>query len=113
MQRVCFQLWVKPECIGEYVERHRSVPPEMLSAIQDAGRRNYSIFLRPDGFLVGYYETDNDVASASALAADQRTEEWERASSRMFETLDGERADQSAVHLTEVFNLESQLAALE
>jgi L-rhamnose mutarotase len=111
-QRICFQLQVKPDRIAEYVDRHRAVWPDMLAAIRDAGRRNYSIFLREDGLLIGYYETDDDDASAAALAADPRTAEWEATSTDLFVSLSGDRADQSAVQLREVFNLEDQLASL-
>jgi len=111
-QRVCFQLQVKPDRIDEYIERHRAVWPEMLAAISEAGRRNYSIFLREDGLLIGYYETDDDAASAAALASDPRTREWEESSTDLFVSLSGERADQSALQLREVFNLEEQLGAL-
>jgi L-rhamnose isomerase/sugar isomerase len=52
--------------MAEYVERHRAVWPEMLQAIADAGRRNYSLFLRDDGLLVGYYETDDDLIVGAA-----------------------------------------------
>lgn len=110
--RVCFQLQVKPERLDEYVERHRAVWPDMLAAIRDAGRRNYSLYLRPDGLLIGYYETDDDEASAAALAADPRTSEWELTSADLFVALGRDRADQSALQLREVFHLEDQLAVL-
>ena len=111
--RVCFQLQVEPERLDEYVERHRAVWPDMLAAIRDAGRRNYSLYLREDGLLIGYYETDDDAASGAALAADPRTAEWEAASSDLFVSLNGDRADQGAPQLREVFHLEDQLATLE
>lgn len=113
MPRVCFQLQVKPDRIAEYVERHRAVWPTMLRAIEASGRRNYSLFLRPDGLLIGYYETDDDAASAAALAADPRTAEWEAHAAGFFEALPGTRPDQGAPHLSEVFHLEDQLAALD
>jgi L-rhamnose mutarotase len=113
VQRICFQLQVKPDRMDEYVERHRAVWPEMLAAIRDAGRRNYSLYLRGDGLLIGYYETDDDEASAAALAADPRTAEWEESSTGLFVSLAGERADQSALQLREVFHLEDQLASLD
>jgi len=113
VQRVCFQLRVKPERIAEYVERHQAVEPQMLAAIRDAGRRNYSLFLREDGLLTGYYETDDDAASAAALAADPRTAAWEAASAELFDALPGGRPDQGAPTLTEVFNLDDQLARLD
>lgn len=111
MERVCFYLQVKPELIDEYKDRHERVPAPMLQAIADAGRRNYSLFLRPDGLLIGYYETEDDARSARALAADPRTQEWERDAARFFESLDGARPDQGAAVLDEVFNLADQLNA--
>ena len=36
----------------------RSVWPEMQEALRDAGWRNYSLFLRPDGLVVGYLEAE-------------------------------------------------------
>ena len=110
-QRVCFQLQVRPELIDEYVERHAAVWPRMLRAIERAGRRNYSLFLRDDGLLIGYYEVADDAASARALALDPDTAEWEADAARFFVSLDGERADQGARPLREIFHLEDQLAA--
>ena len=109
MQRVCFQLQVKPHLIPAYVEAHAAVWPDMLQAIADSGRHNYSLFLRDDGLLIGYYETESIEASQAALAADPRTVAWEAAMADYFESLDG-RPDQGALTLTEIFNLEDQLA---
>ena len=47
--RTCFLLKVRPEKIEEYKVRHAEVWPEMLAALRQAGWRNYSLFLRPDG----------------------------------------------------------------
>jgi len=110
MPRVCFQLQVHPDRLEEYTERHAAVWPEMLQAIADSGRRNYSLFLRQDGLLIGYYETDDDEESKRRLAADPRTAPWEAEMAPFFVALDG-RPDQAAPQLPEVFNLESQLAA--
>jgi len=109
--RVCFQLQVLPELMDQYIERHQQVWPEMLQAIKDAGRQNYSLFLRGDGLLIGYYETEDDHAAQAALDADPRTALWEEQMSKFFVSLDG-RADQQAQRLNEVFNLEDQLANL-
>ena len=113
VQRVCFQLQVEPERLDEYRERHAAVWPDMLRAIEASGRRNYSLFLRDDGLLIGYYETDDDDASQAALEADPRTAPWEAEMAEFFVSLDGERPDQGAPRLTEVFHLEDQLAALD
>lgn len=108
-ERVCYQVQVDPALLDEYRRRHDPVPTEMLREIAAAGRRNYSLFLRDDGLLIGYYETDDDAAAIAALAASPIATAWEAEASRFFVGLEG-RADQSALRLTEVFNLEDQLS---
>jgi len=110
--RVCFELRVHPHRLDEYRERHAAVWPDMLRAIADSGRHNYSLFLRDDGLLIGYYETDDDTASQAALEADPRTAAWEAEMAEFFVSLDG-RPDQGAPRLVEVFHLEDQLTALD
>ena len=90
-QRVCFELRVHPHLIEEYVARHTAVWPAMLRAIERSGRRNYSLFLRDDGMLIGYYEVDDDEASSLALALDPDSAEWEADAARFFVALDGDR----------------------
>jgi L-rhamnose mutarotase len=51
--RICFLLKVRQERLEEYKMRHASVWPEMLAALRETGWHNYSLFLRPDGLLVG------------------------------------------------------------
>ena len=113
MERVCFLLRVRPDRLDEYRARHAAVWPEMLDALRQTGWRNYSLFLRDDGLLVGYYETRDDEASQAALEADRRTAAWEAEMAEFFVSLDGARPDQGAPRLTEVFHLEDQLAELD
>jgi len=61
MKRVGFVLKVKSEKITEYKTRHQRVWPEMLAALRRAGWRNYSLFMRADGTLLGYFETPGDL----------------------------------------------------
>jgi L-rhamnose mutarotase len=110
MQRLCFQLRVRPDRLEEYGARHGSVAPAMLREIAASGRHNYSLFLRQDGLLIGYYETDDPDASGAYLAASAVAAEWEREMAPFFENLDG-RADQAATLLSEIFNLDDQLVA--
>ena len=112
MERVCFQLQVDPTRLDEYTERHAAVWPDMLRAIEASGRRNYSLFLGDGGMLIGYYETDDDVAAQAYLAASDVAARWEAEMSQFFIGLDG-RPDQAATALTEVFHLEDQLATAE
>jgi L-rhamnose mutarotase len=107
--RICFQVQVKPDRLDEYVARHAAVWPEMLQAIAASGRRNYSLFLRPDGLLIGYFEVDDLAASQAALAADPVTARWEAEMAEFFESVDS-RADQELDVLPEIFNLSDQLS---
>jgi len=109
--RVCFQLQVKPDRLTEYRERHAAVWPEMLRAIEASGRHNYSLFLRDDGLLIGYYETESVEASQRSLEENPHTAAWESDMADFFVTLDG-RPDQAAPTLAQIFNLEDQLATL-
>jgi L-rhamnose mutarotase len=71
MPRYCLLGHVDPNRLEEYREAHRAVWPELLEALRDAGWRNYSLFLRDDGLLIGYAEAD-DLAVAQEQVA--RTE---------------------------------------
>jgi L-rhamnose mutarotase len=109
MARYCFTLQVRPELLDEYQERHRAVWPDMLQALHETGWRNYSIFARPDGLIVGYVEADDLAAAQQAMAATDVNARWQAEMSRYFVGLDGRGPDESFVLLEEIFNLEAQL----
>lgn len=113
MARYCFLLQVRPELLGEYRERHSAVWPDMLTALRDSGWRNYSIFARPDGLLVGYVEADDLDAAQAAMASTEVNARWQAEMSRYFVGLDGRAADEQFALLDEVFHLEDQLSRIE
>jgi L-rhamnose mutarotase len=90
MERVCFLLRVRADRLDEYRERHRAVWPEMLEALSNAGWRNYSLFLRGDGLLVGYLETDDFDAALRAMDETDVNARWQ-AEMRPFFELPGDR----------------------
>jgi L-rhamnose mutarotase len=83
----------------------------MLAALRDTGWRNYSLFLRDDGLLVGYVECDNLAASQAAMAATEVNTRWQAEMSPFFTGLDGRGPDESFLVLDEVFNLDDSLSA--
>lgn len=109
-QRVCFQLQVKPERITEYRARHAAVWPEMLRALKATGWHNYSLFVRDDGLLIGYLETADLAAAQAGMAATEVNARWQAEMGEFFVDLDA-APDEGFLQLTEVFNLEDQLAA--
>jgi L-rhamnose mutarotase len=106
MQRICFLLKVRPDRLAEYKERHKAVWPEMLAALRETGWRNYSLFLRDDGLLVGYLETPDFAAALRGMAEREVNERWQRDMAQFFEALDGRRPDEGMLSLEEVFHLE-------
>lgn len=104
-KRVCFLLKVKPAMLEEYVRRHAAVWPEMLDALRQTGWRNYSLFLRPDGLLVGYFETPDFEQALAGMAARAVNERWQREMAPFFEELEGRRPDEGIIPLPEVFHL--------
>lgn len=106
MERVCFVLRVKPGRLAEYKERHRTVWPEMLGALRDTGWRNYSLFLRDDGLLVGYLETEDFAAARAGMAVREVNERWQRDMAPYFESETALAPDRQMAPLEEVFHLD-------
>jgi L-rhamnose mutarotase len=104
--RICFLLKVRQEKIEEYKIRHAQVWPEMLDALRETGWRNYSLFLHPDGLLVGYLEADNFAQCCDAIKKHPVNARWQAEMAPFFESLGGGMADDNMVPLEEVFHLD-------
>jgi L-rhamnose mutarotase len=105
MERVCFLLQVRPDRLAEYKARHAEVWPEMRAALSAAGWRNYSLFARGDGLLVGYVETNDFAAAQEAMAATDVNARWQAEMAEFFELPGDERPDTGLERLQEVFHL--------
>ncbi|MBM3189789.1 MAG: L-rhamnose mutarotase [Chloroflexi bacterium] len=106
MQRICWTLRVKPDRMEEYKEAHKNVWPEMLQALRETGWHNYSIFLRGDGLLIGYLETEDFEAAVKGMAKREVNARWQEAMAPFFEQLEGAHADEAMRSLEEVFHLD-------
>ncbi|PRX44600.1 L-rhamnose mutarotase [Prauserella shujinwangii] len=89
----------------EYRRRHAEVWPEMLAALRETGWHNYSLFLAPDGLLVGYFETEDLDAALAGMASRDVNARWQAEMAPFFESLDG-TPDEGIAPLTEVFHLD-------
>ena len=106
MTRVGFVLKVKRDLIDEYRSRHQEVWPEMLDALRAHGWHNYSLFLREDGTLFGYFETPGSFADAlQGMAGEAVNALWQKEMAPFFEGT-GEAADRMMGELVEVFHLD-------
>lgn len=106
MQRVCFTLQIKPDHIDEYKRLHEDVWPEMLDALSRHGWRNYSLFLKPGGMLIGYCETPDFAAAIAGMQDEEVNARWQERVKHLFEPLPGDNPDTSMKPLEEVFHLD-------
>lgn len=105
-QRICFQLDVRPELIDEYTRRHAAVWPEMREALTAAGWRNYSLFLKSDGTLIGYVECADFGSAQAAMAATDVNARWQADMGRFFVDVGDRPPDEGIREIPEVFHLD-------
>lgn len=106
MNRVGFLLKVKEDRIEEYKAHHVNVWPEMQEALSRTGWHNYSLFMRDDGLLFGYFETPHSFEEALAgMDKEEINARWQDLMAPFFEGA-GDHADKMMVELEEVFHLD-------
>ena len=77
----------------------------MREALSAAGWHDYSLFLRPDGLLIGYLLTDDFASAKAAMQGLEVNERWQRDMAPFFEGLEA-NADESMGAIEEVFHLD-------
>jgi L-rhamnose mutarotase len=106
MKHICWTLQVRPDKLEEYKELHKHVWPEMQQALRETGWHNYSLFLRDDGTLIGYLETEDFQAALDGMAKREVNARWQVVAAPLFAKLAGKKADESMVTIEEVFHLD-------
>ena len=107
MKRVGFLLKVRQDVIEEYKEHHKAVWPEMLDLLRRSDWHNYSLFMRDDGLMFGYFETTEGFQAAlDAMAKDEINTKWQEFMTPYFEGVPGLPPDQQMLELEEVFHLD-------
>jgi L-rhamnose mutarotase len=107
MKRIGFLLKVRPDKIAEYKEHHKAVWPEMLDALRRTGWHNYSLFMRDDGLLFGYFEAPVSLRDSQAsMNKEEINAKWQDSMAPFFENLGGQHADESMIELEEVLHLD-------
>ena len=105
MKRVAFQFKVRPDRLAEYKEQHKQVWPEMLDALRESGWHNYTLFMREDGLIFGYFETEEDLETAQTkMAATDVNTRWQEFMSAYMDA--NARPDETFVELEEYFHLD-------
>ena len=105
MKRVGFQFKVRKNLLAEYKQLHKQVWPEMLAALSETGWHNYTLFLREDGLIFGYFETEESLSAAQAgMAAREVNTRWQEFMSTYMDA--SARPDETFVELEEYFHLD-------
>jgi L-rhamnose mutarotase len=105
MKRIGFQFKVRPDQLAEYKQHHKNVWPEMLAALRETGWHNYSLFMRQDGLIFGYFESEADLATAQAkMAAREVNTRWQEFMSSYMDA--NALPDETFLELEEYFHLD-------
>eukprot|EP00656_Telonema_subtile_P014272 TRINITY_DN17290_c0_g1_i1.p1 TRINITY_DN17290_c0_g1~~TRINITY_DN17290_c0_g1_i1.p1 ORF type:complete len:278 (+),score=69.05 TRINITY_DN17290_c0_g1_i1:75-908(+) len=104
LHRQCFYMQFNNDNLQQYLADHQNIWPEMQQALVRCGWHNYSLFYRPDGFAVGYFETDSSFEEACAKMENEEVNtRWQQAMSQY--TAEGGRPDESFGTLQQYFYL--------
>jgi L-rhamnose mutarotase len=107
MQRIGFLIKVKPGKLEEYKKLHNPIWPELAAVLKDAGMRNYSLWLAPDGTEFGYLECDDWKAACAKLEKSDVHTRWQQLMQNYLDTgMDAGQAGQPVKMLEQVFMLE-------
>lgn len=102
MQRVAFQLRIRPDKIDEYDEEHRNVWPELLGELERFGVTEYSIFRRGQQLFLYMHVPDFDVLTEQ-LAASDVNRRWQEKMAPLFEPVPDLQAQERFAMMQEVF----------
>eukprot|EP00051_Salpingoeca_urceolata_P011442 m.141622 g.141622 ORF g.141622 m.141622 type:complete len:232 (+) comp17122_c0_seq3:1706-2401(+) len=101
----CFKATSDPKLQAEYKEHHRHVWPEMKRALAKHGWHKYSLFMRPDGLIVGVFESDQTLSKClEGMSHEEVNARWQADMQQYFPK--GElRPDEQMTELEEVMYL--------
>lgn len=105
MKRVGFSFKVRADKVDEYKRQHQNVWAEMQAALRETGWHNYTLFVRDDGLVFGYFETPHSLERAQSLmAAKVVNTRWQEHMAPFVEA--NARPDETFQELVEVFHLD-------
>jgi L-rhamnose mutarotase len=102
LQRVAFQLRIRPGKEEEYEEAHRHVWPELLQELERFEVSDYSIFRRGQQLFLYLHVPDFDQL-LKHLAASDVNERWQREMAPLFEPVPDLAANEPVARMQEVF----------
>ncbi len=105
MQRVAFQLRIKPGSEEAYDEAHRHVWPDLLAELQALGVREYSIFRRNNEVFL-YMLVPDFQALIDALAHSDVDRRWQQMMAPLLERVPSLKQGEAFALMEEVFYMQ-------
>ena len=104
MERFCFTFEIREGTEAEYKRRHDEIWPELVTEIQAAGIKNYSLFRRGTT-IIAYCECEPDAATAFAqVGRSDASDRWNEYFKDVIVSLTG--PDGKLIHYPEVWHLD-------
>ncbi len=104
MQRIAFQLRIKPGMEAEYDETHRHVWPELLAELESFDVTDYSIFRRGQELFL-YLRAPDREALFEKLAKSDVNRRWQERMQPIFEPVPSLQPGETLAFMEEVFFL--------
>ena len=102
MERIAFQLRIKPGMTAEYDDLHRHVWPELLAELESFGVSEYSIFRRGQQLFLHMHVSDYGEL-VKRLAASEINRRWQERASSLFEPVLDLQPGEAQAMMQEVF----------
>jgi L-rhamnose mutarotase len=97
---------VRKDKLNEYKEHHQRVWPELLEAHRRTGWHNYSLFMREDGLVFGYFETPESYqAAVDVIEKEEINTRWDEFMEPYLEAINATTGE-IMMELEEVFHLD-------
>ena len=78
----------------------------MIEALKRSGWKNYSLFMRKDGMILGYVEVPESFSSAlDRMSEEEINDKWQALMAPYFEISDGTNPDENMIELEEIFHI--------
>jgi L-rhamnose mutarotase len=101
MQRIAFQLRIKPGMEEEYDEAHRQVWPELLAELESFGVAEYSIFRRGEELFLYLHAPDRSTLFQRLEASDVN-QRWQARMAPVFQPVPSLQPGQTVAFMEEV-----------
>ncbi len=109
MQRVAFQLRIRPDKIEEYEEAHRHVWPSLIEEMSSLGIVEYSIF-RQGVQLFLYLRVTDWETTQERLKANPVNQGWQQAMAPLLEPSSGLHPGDTLTTMQEIFYMPGSTA---